>query len=373
MTTELHFSGLFDSPREAVRTFLPGPVHVLDEVRDAMTAQVMGHRSAAFKAHYAPIARALPEIFRTAREVYLATGSSTLVMESVVISTVERSVLNLSCGSFSERWHTICRSLGKEADELAVPWGEAVDLDALRDALRKKRYEAVTFAHNETSTGVLNPAAEIARVIREESDALVLMDAVSSLGGAPVETDAWGLDVVLTGSQKCLAAPPGLAMFTMSQRAEAKAERVPHRGYYTDVLRYRDNHRNEGTAITTPAVSIVFALESQVEIILREGMENRWQRHAALRKRTEEWAEQRGLEYASSPLAPSPTVSCFKAARQMPAPELVRRLAERGIVVGGGYGAWKPSTFRIGHMGEVRMEDLEALLAEIDEILASAP
>jgi aspartate aminotransferase-like enzyme len=302
----------------------------------------------------------------------IATASSTLIMESAVLSTVEESVLNLTCGAFSERWHAISQSVGRAADQVAVPWGQPVDPDLVRRALRRKRYDAVTLVHNETSTGVMSPLAEVARAVREESDALLLVDTVSSLGGAPVETDAWGIDVVLAGTQKALALPPGLALFTLSERAAERAAAVSRRGFYTDLLRYRDKHR-EGGFITTPAIPLVYALDVQLDVILAEGMEARWARHAALARQTAEWAAARGCEYAAVPEARSLTVSCLRPPAGVAAPDLVKRLAERGFTLGGGYGDWKGSTFRIGHMGEVRESDLDALLLEIDQALARTP
>jgi aspartate aminotransferase-like enzyme len=361
------------SQHEPIRFFLPGPSYVLDEVRRAMTAPVVGHRSPAFRALYARVAERLPAVFRTAADgvdAMVATGSATLVMESALVSTVPPAgaVLNLTCGAFSERWHAIARALGRAADRVSVPWGEAIDPDLVRRALERGRYRAVTVVHNETSTGVINPLAEIARTIREQSDALVLVDAVSSLAGAPVETDAWGLDLVLTGSQKALAAPPGLAPFALSERAAARAEAVPHRGFYTDLLRYRTKHREGGT-ITTPAVSLFFALDRQLDRILAEGLEARWDRHRRLRDRTLAWAAERGFTPAAAAGFRSPTVTCLEPPPGVDARELVRLLAARGFTVGGGYGEWKGSTFRIGHMGEVGDDDLEALLGALDDVL----
>jgi aspartate aminotransferase-like enzyme len=302
----------------------------------------------------------------------IATGSSTLVMESAVVSTAAESVLNLTCGAFSERWHAISRAAGKAADQVAVPWGQAVDPDLVRRALRRKRYDAVTLVHNETSTGVMSPLAEIARAVREESEAILLVDTVSSLGGAPVETDAWGIDVVLAGTQKAIALPPGIALFTLSARAAERAAAVARRGFYTDLLRYRDKHR-EGGFITTPAIPLIYALDVQLDVILAEGMEARWARHARLAEKTAGWAAARGCDYASAAGARSVTVSCLRPPAGVAAPDLVQRLAGRGFTLGGGYGDWKGSTFRIGHMGEVRESDLDGLFAVIDEELAAAP
>lgn len=354
---------------EPIQFFLTGPTWVRPDVRQALTAPAIGHRSPEFKALYASLEPRLQKVFRTSGDVLLASSSATLVMEAAVLSTVRGRVLNLTCGAFSERWHAVSKAVGKEADQVSVPWGRAVDPDLVRQALRRGRYDAVTTVHNETSTGVLNPLAEIARAVREESDALVLVDTVSSLAGAPVETDAWGLDVVLASVQKALAMPSGLTVFTLSERAAAQAAGVDDRGYYTDLLRYRDKHRAGGT-ITTPAIPVVYAMDRQLEVIVEEGMEARWARHAALAERTGAWAGERGFVYASDAGHRSPTVSCLEPPSGTAAPDLVRALAERGWVVGGGYGAWKPRTFRIGHMGEVRLADLDRLLAIIDDLVA---
>jgi aspartate aminotransferase-like enzyme len=353
---------------ETIKFFLPGPTYVPQDARDAMTKPMVGHRSAGFKQFYLSMAEKLPKVLRTSGDVMVASGSSTLVMESAVVSCVSSDVLNLVNGAFSDRWHSISKSVGKAADKVAFPWGEALDPETVRAALRRKKYEAVTLVHNETSTGVMSPIADVARVIREESDAVILVDTVSSLGGAPVESDAWGLDVVLAGTQKALATPPGLTVFTLSERAVAQAKKVPHRGFYTDLLRYLDKHQ-EGGFITTPAIPLLYALDVQLDRMLAEGMEARWARHERLYRRTAEWVEAQGCTYASAPNARSVTVSCMKPPAGVDPQAIVKGLAARGYTIGGGYGDWKPTTFRFGHMGEVRESDLEALLSETDQVL----
>jgi aspartate aminotransferase-like enzyme len=355
---------------EPIRFFLPGPTYVPEDARRAMARPLIGHRSAEFRSIWSSIAARLPAVLRTQGEVLIASGSSTLVMEGAIASLVREDVLHLVGGAFGERWFSISRSLGRAPERLDASMGEANDPDALRAALRRKRYEAVALVHNETSTGVMNPLADLARVVREESDALILVDAVSSLGGAPVETDVWGIDVVLAGVQKALALPPGLTVFTLSERAAERARTVPRRGFYTDLLRYRDKHR-EGGAITTPAIPLVFALDVQLDRIVAEGMEARWARHEGLQRRTAAWAQERGLAFAAAAGARSWTVSCLKPPPGVAAPDVVKAAGRAGFTLGSGYGDWKPSTFRIGHMGEVRNEDLGALLAALDEVLVS--
>ncbi len=351
------------------RFLLPGPAHVEPEILQRLTEPIAGHRSPSMRALYASLAPRLAEVVRTSRDVFVATSSSTLMMESALLSAPSEAVLHLTNGAFSERWEAIQRSHGRDSDRLAFPWGQPVDPDLVRQALRRRRYDAITVVHNETSTGVMNPLEEISRVVREESDALLLVDAVSSLGGAPVETDLWELDVVLAGSQKALAIPPGLTLISISDRYAERAAQVPHRGFYTDLLRYRDKHRAGGT-ITTPALPQLHALDRQLDVILEEGVEARWRRHRELAEATAAWAVSAGFEPAAEAAARSWTVTCLRPPEGLAAPDLVATLAERDFVIGGGYGDWKPTTLRIGHMGEIRLGDLQALFVEIESALA---
>ena len=367
-TRELAINPLRSAADEPIGFFLAGPTYVLQRVREAQLRPPVAHRDADFRTAFERVSAGLQEIFRTARPVITATGSATLLMEAAVVSTVDERVLHLVNGAFAQRFHTISRAHGLDSDQIVVPMGQAIDPDLLRQALRRGRYDAVTLVHSETSTGVLNPLADLARVVREESDALVVVDAVSSLAGAPVETDAWGLDVVLTASQKALALPPGLAFATISERAEQRMAAVTRRGFYTDLARYLDKYRDGGT-ITTPAVTLFWAAEAQIEGILAEGIEARWARHEALHRRTLEWASARGLQLPADAAHRSPTVTTIAAPPGRPAPGLVKALAGRGFTVSSGYGDWKPTTFRIGHMGEVQTGDLEGLLAALDELL----
>lgn len=351
-----------------IRFFLPGPTYVLEHVRAAMTQHPIGHRGGPFKALFADVRSRLPNIFRTSGEVMVLTSSGSLAWDVAVSSTMRSSVLCCTNGAFSQRFLTVCEAWGKDADQLDFPYGAPVDPDLLRQALRRKNYGAVTLAHNETSTGTLSDLAAIAAIVREESDALIYVDAVSSLAGCELETEAWGIDYLFTGSQKALALPPGLCFVTVSERALERARSVEHRGYYTDLVRYHDKHTAGGT-ITTPAIPQIWALQRQLDVLESETMEARWQRHHVLRAKTEAWADSQGFTYLNQPGGASPTVSCLRAPEGVDAPALVAALAERGIVVGGGYGPLKPETFRIGHMGEVRSEHLDVLFAAIEDVV----
>jgi len=354
--------------REPTRFFLPGPAYVRPEILRAQVHQPIPHRSAQFGALYSRVAERLQTVFRTKDPVLIATGSGTLMLESAVASLVERRVLNLVCGAFSARWHAISRALGKDADRVEVPLGSAIGPDLLREALRRSSYDAVTMVHCETSTGVLNPLPALAHVVREESDALVLVDAVSSLGGAAVETDEWGLDLVVTASQKALALPPGLSFAAISERARRRLGGMAPAGFYTDLSRYLDHHERGGT-LSTPAESIFFALDRQLDQILEEGVEARWARHLLLRDQTIEWADGNGLLPMVTPSFRSPTVTTLAPPTGVSAERLVAALADEGFTVGHGYGTWKASTLRIGHMGDHLRSDLEGLFEMCEAVL----
>lgn len=353
-------------PVEPIRAFLAGPVYVPEDARRAMLQELFEHRSAAFRATWERLGSGLQGVFRTKGDVVLATGSATLLLEAGIVSLVDGPLLVLTCGAFSERWLGIAQSLGRETVELAVPWGEVHDPDSVRKWLRKKQFRAVAMVHSETSTGVLEPVAELAQAVRGSSDALVLVDAVSSLAASPVETDAWGLDYVVTGSQKGLAAPPGLAVAALSHRALERARKVGSRGFYLDLVRYVEQHR-AGGPISTPAMSVCWALARQLDRIAQEGLEARWARHRACAGLVESWAKARGIPLTGPVGFRSPALSCLELGADRDLGAFRRALEARGFRISGGYGRWRHSTVRIGHLGEVRPTDLQPMLEAFDE------
>ena len=359
---------LRSSGDDPIRFFLPGPSYVLERVRQEQTRPTVAHRSSEFNEVYRRITDRLPGLFRTKAPVVTATSSATLLLQAAVASTVERRVLHLVCGAFSKRWFEIGRSLGLESERVEVPLGEPIEPDLVRAALRRQQYEAVTIVHCETSTGVLNPLQSIAEVVHEESDALILVDAVSSLGGVRLEHDEWGLDVVVTASQKALAVPPGVSLASVSERAEARMKSVSRRGYYTDLLRYLTKHRSGGT-LSTPVESVYWALDAQLDHIENEGVQARWDRHLRLQQRTLEWATHQGLDLAAAAGYGSPTVTALRTPEGLAAPDVVAALAAEGFTLGPGYAELAPTTFRIGHMGEIQEDDLEGLLVALSRVL----
>lgn len=348
--------------------FIPGPTWVRPAILQELTHPMIGHRSAEFRELFLRIVADLRPLFGTAQDVFVATCSGTAMMEAALLNTAKQRVLVTTCGAFSERWLAIAESLGLEVDRLDAGWGNTVDPNELADHLGSRRvhYDAVTITHNETSTGVTNDVQALARAVRDESpDTLVLVDAVSSLGGIPVRFDEWGLDVCLASVQKGLALPPGITVVALSQQALARAQKVPYRGTYFDFLSFK-KHADDGGVPATPSIPHFFALAAQLEHIVRgETLEARYQRHTAMRDLTIERTS-RFAKLAVDREHASPTVSALEPVRS---PEEIRNaMKKRGYTLGGGYGQWKAKTFRIGHMGDIPLEDLRVMLDVLDEV-----
>lgn len=352
------------------RFFLPGPTDVHPEVLAAMQRPMIGHRSSAMEQLLVGIEAPLAGLFRTARPVLVGTTSATGFMEMAVRNGVRQRALSLVNGAFSERFAKLVRACGKECIRLDVPLGCAVEPDMLRDALRRTPVDAVTVVHSETSTGVLQDLEALAGVVREFDDVVLLADAVTSLAGSPVEPDRWGLDFALTGSQKALALPPGLALGVASARMLERATTLPARGLYFDVVSALEAQAKHQPT-NTPALSLLFALEAQLGRIERAGgLEARWRRHEAMRRTVENWAERRGVAYLPAEGRRSWTVSCLKLPEGKSAKTIVNALKQAGWTIGSGYGALKESTIRIGHMGDHTVGALEELLALLTGLVA---
>jgi len=263
---------------------------------------------------------------------------------------------------------------GLEVERMVMPWGRPHDPEEVRQRLGDGGFDAVTVVHSETSTGLLQPLEEIARVTASHDDVLLLVDAVTSLAGAPVLTDRWALDFVLTGSQKALAIPPGLALGVASPTMMGRAAAAPAKGVYFDLVAFEENLKKLQTP-NTPAVSLLHALDLQLQRILEEGLEARWDRHRAMAERCAGWVchmrEERDMEV--DVLAPpgyrSPTVTCVRLPERVKGSDVVAALKQRGWTIGAGYGKMKDEAVRIGHMGDHTLEGLEALLAALEEVL----
>jgi len=351
------------------KLFIPGPVEVSEKTFRAMCAPMVGHRGSEFKKLYAGIQPRLQELFGTKRPVFLSTSSAWGVMEGAVRNLTQKKVLNAMCGAFSDKWFDVSKRCGKQAEALQVEWGQAVKPEMVREKLSQGGFDSFTLIHNETSCGVLNPLREIAEVLREFPDVMFIVDTVSSFSTLPIPMDELGIDVLLTGSQKALAMPPGLALFAVSERAMKRAEAAGCRGYYFDFVEFAKNQEQDMTP-STPCIPLIFALESKLDDIFTEGVAARHARHAALNAQVHDWVRARGFEFFAPEGYRSVSLTCVANNRGVDVAAWTKRLREKHrFAIDGGYGKIKGKTFRISNMGDETPGTIAELLAALDDTL----
>lgn len=351
------------------KLFIPGPIDVSAETYAAMTTPVIGHRSPDFVELYNSVQPGLQKLFGTQDPVFISTSSAWGVMEGALRNVTQKKVLTCMCGAFSDKWNNVAKRCGKEAGALQVEWGKHIGPEDLRKELSSGEYDSVTLVHNETSTGVMNPLPEIMAVLKEFPDVISIVDTVSSCSAVPIPKDELGIDVMLTGSQKALALPPGMALFSVSQKALDRAAQVDDRGYYFDFHEFLKNHE-KGMTPSTPVIPHIYGLRHQLGIFEAEGLENRYARHAELNDLVRAWVKRNGFELLPEEQYASRSLSCVKNTREVDIPQLNKLLKERhNCVIDGGYGKLKGKTFRISNMGNETRETISELLANLDSIL----
>jgi aspartate aminotransferase-like enzyme len=350
------------------RLLTPGPTQVRPEILKELATPQIHHRSPEFSDLYAAIQPKLQKVLYTKNPVLLFTSSSTGAMESAVTNLVAKRCLNLVNGAFSKRWHDITVGNGVPCDAFRVEWDVAIKPEMVDSELRSGAYDAVTLVFNETSTGLLNPLEEIAEVVSQHPGVFLLVDAVSGMAGTKIDTDAWKIDFVLAGVQKAFALPPGLAVAAVSERALERSKNVPPRSYYFSLPKMYASHLKNQTP-ATPAIPHLFALDAQLDAMMAEGVERRFARHAKMAGIVQAWAKKHFDIYPEAGYW-SPTLTCVKNTREIDAAKLVKTLAdEYNVRIEGGYGDLKGKTFRIAHMGDTQIDEIEGLLKVIEAIL----
>ena len=352
------------------KLFTPGPVEVSEKTLAAFSRPMIGHRGDAFKNLYLDIHPNLQTLFGTKQPVFLSTSSAWGVMEAAIRNLVDRGVLCCMCGAFSDKWLDVAKRCGKTAEPLEVEWGKHIDHREVDAKLATGKFDTVTLIHNETSTGVMNPLPEICCVMAKYPDVALIVDTVSSFSAMKIEMDPLGIDVLLTGSQKALALPPGFSLFSVSAKGFARAEKRKDRGYYFDFLEFK-KQQAEWMTPSTPSIGHIFALQSKLDEIFDEGLTNRYERHERTNAMVHDWVRARGFDFFAERGFASKTLTCVKNNRAVDVPKLAKDLREKHhIVIDPGYGKLKGQTFRLSNMGDETEETVSLLLARLDDCLA---
>ncbi len=353
----------------AYKLFIPGPINVSEKTYQAMAKPIMGHRMPEFAELYASIEPRIQQLFYTKDPVFISTSSSWGIMEGALRNVTQKAVLNCGNGAFSDKWFDVAKRCGKDAEFLQFDWGKPVDPEAVDKALATGKFDSITIIHNETSTGTMSDIDAIMAVVKKYPEVISIVDTVSSFSTVPIKKDELGIDVMITGSQKALACPPGLSLLSVSDRALERASKTEGRGYYFDFLEFKKFYDKNQTP-STPVISLMFALESKLDDIFAEGIENRYARHIENNNIVRQWGYNHGFKLFPEEKYGSRALNCFANNLEIDIQGVIAELKKRyNMAFDAGYGKLKGKTFRISNMGDETPETMKELLANIDSIL----
>jgi aspartate aminotransferase-like enzyme len=357
-----------------VKLHIPGPVEVSEKTLRAFASPMIGHRGQGFKDLYGKIQPQLQSLLYTRQLVYLSTSSAWGVMEGAIRNLVHKKVLCCMCGAFSDKWLDVAQRCGKPAEGLQVEWGSPIRAEQIEAKLATGEFDALTLIHNETSTGVMSPLAQIAALKQKFPDVMFIVDAVSSMTATKIDLDALQVDVLLAGTQKAFALPPGLTVFTCSPAALSKAAKTKDRGYYFDFVEFQKNAEGNMTP-STPSIGHIYALSSKLDDIFAEGLDARFARHRKLAQMTRDWAARHGFTLFPEKDYESVTLTCVNngarpGGRVVDAAKLQKLVKDQGFLIDGGYGKIKGTTFRLSNMGDETEESMSRLYSALDKAMS---
>jgi aspartate aminotransferase-like enzyme len=350
---------------------IPGPTALPPTVREVGGRQMINHRGPEFAAMLARILDGMRPFFGTSGDIAMLSCAGTGGLEAAVVNTLSPGdrVLGVSIGTFGDRFAKIASAYGADVVKLDVEWGQAAQPGEVREALTTQGpFRAVLLTHNETSTGVMNPIPELAAAVRETSpETLILVDSVSALGAVPFAMDEWGVDLVVTGSQKAWMSAPGLAMIAASERGWAAMETARMPRFYLDLRKHRDSHA-DGQTPWTPALAVVYQVDEGIRLMHAEGADGVFARHEACAAATRAGLEALGFDLFADPRHASRTVTCVRLAEGVEWKALNAAVKKRGIVLAGGQGKLTGQVFRVGHLGSVTVEEILGTIAALETV-----
>ncbi len=351
------------------KLFIPGPTEVAPEVLAKMATPMIGHRSKDASNLQREISEKLRKVMYTENPIVLSTSSGSGLMEGSIRSFTAKRAIVFSVGAFGNRWYKMAEANNVAADKHEAEWGHPTTAEVVDKYLSTGKYDVMTVTHNETSTGIMNPVAEIAEVKKKYPDVIWLLDTVSSMAGTKIDVDALGVDVCITSTQKALALPPGMAIASVSKRALEHGKLVKYRGWYLDLLElYKYVETKDHQYSATPSLSHMFAMNFQLDRILAEGLEKRYARHREMAEYTRAWAKKHFALYPEEHHA-SVTLTTITNTTGFSVKALNDALGKQGMQISNGYGDLKEKTFRIAHMGELTLADVKEVTGAIETIL----
>tara|TARA_Y100000588_G_scaffold214461_1_gene228305 strand:+ start:279 stop:1370 length:1092 start_codon:yes stop_codon:yes gene_type:complete len=354
-----------------LKLHIPGPVEVSEKTWKAMTTPMIGHRSKNFQDLYSKVQPQLQELLGTERLVYLSTSSAWGIMEGAIRNLVNEKLLCCMCGAFSDKWLDVAKRCGIKAEGLQVEWGSPILPEKIAEKLDSGNFDAITLVHNETSTGLMNPLEDISKLKEKYPDVMFIVDSVTSMTAVPIHFDKLGIDVLLAGTQKAWALPPGFGIFVVSAKALERAAKTETRGYYFDFLEFQKNAEKNMTP-STPSIPHINAMSSKLDEFFSEGLDNRFARHQKTNKMTREWASKHGFTLFPDAGYESISLTCVnngakKEGRIVDVPRLQNLMKEKGILIDGGYGKIKGLAFRLSNMGDETEETMGNLITKLDD------
>ncbi len=351
-----------------MKLFMPGPVPVRDQVLQAMSQEMISHRGKEASALQREISSYMKKMWNTESEIICSSSSGTGLMEGSLSSCVSGKTAVFAVGAFGERFYDIAQSLNIDADLYAADWGKSLDVEALQRAAESGKYEAMVLTHNETSTGVMHDLTALSPIFKAHPEILWIVDSVSGTGGVEVKADEWGIDIIITSTQKCLGLPPGMAFCTFSEKARKRAEKKEHRGYYFDLLKIANYGKKKDQYPSTPNISLMYGAVEQLKYIVEEeGLHNRYRRHQELQQMVAQWVRDYG-EFFADENCRSHTVTTIKLSDDEKVPMLLDAMKTEGYQLASGYGKLKGKSFRIAHMADCTTEELEEMLTTLTRV-----
>ena len=351
------------------KLFIPGPTHVPPHVMKAFSTSQIGHRTPEISELINEIVHKIQRLLYTQNHIYLVSHAATGLWEMGLRNSVRKGVLHASNGAFSSKWSTVSKQCGYITENIEFEWGNGVDVDAVDTMLSTGKFDVFAMVHNETSTGVKSNLDDISNLLKEKyPDVIWLVDAVSSMAGIKIEVDKLGIDYILASTQKAWGLPAGFSMCAISDRMIACSSSIENKGYFLDVQVYETSYAKAQTP-STPSIPHLFGLKKVLEIIDEEGLENRWQRHKDCAEYVQKWALNHGQSLFPEDGCRSETLTCIRNDQGWDINAINDELLEKGFRMDRGYGNLRGQAFRIAHMGNVYMNDLQEFLNKFDEVL----